>query len=361
MDSTINVGLIGLGYAGAFLHLPPLLQNPRVNLLIVCDEDSMKTEAFRHSHPDLTVRTTSHWQDIVKEPAVDVVFIATPTPTHREFATEALRNGKHVFCEKPVALTLDDAEAMYEAAQNSGGKLLMIGQVLHYWPDYVQAHNIVTSGKIGEVRIARTSRCVCMPTGWYADEVQSGGVILDLALHDIDFLIWTLGPVDSVYAQGENCLGKGMAEFIDYAQIQLNFASGAIAHVEASWAVPPTFPFSTSLEMSGTNGLIQMDNSEQATSLELYPPSGAVAKSKPIEYNGYFGEIDAFVDAIVNKAERAPIDVCDVLHPLEVALAAKESIHTGKIISLKEPAYENRSSELCARSFRRLRLGPPRS
>jgi UDP-N-acetylglucosamine 3-dehydrogenase len=330
----VNVGLIGLGFAGTCLHLPPLKLNPRVMIEVACDEDSLKTEAFRHNHADADARTTSRWEDVVTDPAVHAVFIATPTPTHKEIALKALENGKHVFCEKPVAPTLDDAKEMHEAAQRKPGQLLMVGQVLRYWPDYVEAHNIVRHGKLGEVSIARTSRCTGMPSGWYADEAQSGGVILDLALHDIDFLIWTFGEVESVFAQGENCLGKGGSDFVDYAQIHLNFASGAIAHLEASWAVPTSFPFTTSLEICGSEGMLQMDNSEQSTSLETFLHGCHPSKSGPSEFNGYFYEIDAFVKAIINKETKAPIDVSDVVHPLEVAMAAKQSIRSGKTIKL---------------------------
>lgn len=356
---TVNVGIIGLGFAGMQLHLPPLIQNQHVNIVWACDENTTLTEALRHNHPELhAVRTTSHWKEICEDPAVDAVFIATPTPTHAQIAKYALSGMKHVFCEKPVALNLQDALEMHSTA-DATGNLLMIGQVLRFWPDYVDAHNIVAAGQIGDVSIARTSRCVGMPSGWYANEEKSGGVILDLALHDIDFLTWTLGDVVSVFAQGQNCTGKGIAGFVDYAQIHLNFASGAIAHVEASWAVPTSFPFSTSLEICGSNGMIQMDNSEQNTALELYPPSGAASKAAPIEYNGYFHEINAFVLAILNGDKRAPIDAGDVLHPLDVALAAKQSIRTSKLVNVEVRSDDSiRSGKFCARSLRRLRRFP---
>lgn len=328
----VNVGLIGLGFAGANLHMPPLKKNKHVNIVIACDEDSNKSASFRSAHSVEHAHTTMRWSDVVSDPEVQAVFIATPTPTHREIAIAALENGKHVFCEKPVALTLEDAYAMRDAAAKHKSQLLMIGQVLRYWPDYVEANQIVKSGKLGEVRIARTFRATSMPSGWYADETQSGGVILDLALHDIDFLVWTLGEVESVYAQGENCLGKGVADFVDYAQIHLNFKSGAIAHLEASWAVPNSFPFTTSLEICGSGGMLQMDNSNQSHSLEVFTQGTPVSCSAPIEYNGYFFEIDAFIKAIIEKKDRAPISVDDVINPLQVALAAKESIHTGKTI-----------------------------
>jgi predicted dehydrogenase len=121
---------------------------------------------------------------------------------------------------------------------------------------------------------------------------------------------------------------------VDYAQIHLNFRSGAVAHLEASWAVPANFPFSTSLELCGTAGMLQMDNSEQSTSIEVYAPGAPISKSAPMEFNGYFHEIDAFIKAVEEKRERAPVDVSDVVHPLEVALAAKQSIRTGKLVRL---------------------------
>lgn len=330
----VNVGLIGLGFAGTRLHLPPLQQNRCAQIVSVCDEDSTRSSGFRTAHDQLSVRSTTNWEDVVTDPIVNAVFIATPTPTHLKIAAAALENGKHVFCEKPVSLTMADAQTMLAASQKRPQQMLMIGQVLRFWPDYVQAYNLVKQGKLGQVRIARTFRACSMPSGWYADEEQSGGVVLDLALHDIDFLVWTLGEVDSVFAQGENCLGKGKAHFIDYAQIHLNFKSGAIAHVEASWAVPHSFPFTTSLEICGSDGMLQMDNSDQNTSLEIFPDSASAAKSGPHEYNGYFHEIDAFIKAVQQKESKPPVGVADVIHPLQVALAAKESIRTNSLIKL---------------------------
>ncbi len=331
-DRTVKIGLVGLGFAGTNLHLPPLLQNPRAELVAVADNDKAKVDDFKKSHKELKVKASIDWKELVADPAVEAVFIATPTPTHLPIAEGALQAGKHVFCEKPVAINIEDAHKMLELSKKHSDRILMIGQVLRFWDDYVQANQMVRHGKIGEPRIARASRTVAMPSGWFAQEELSGGVIMDLSLHDIDFLIWTIGDVESVYAQGADCSGKGGPGFVDYVQTQLNFRSGAIAHVEGVWASAKSYPFTTSLEISGTKGMLSMDNSGFLTSLEITGSNNQPQRMSPAEFNGYYHEDDAFLRAIISGAKDSPIGVDDVIHPLEVVMAAKESIKTGQVV-----------------------------
>lgn len=334
-DDAIKVGLIGLGFAGTHLHLGPLMQNRRAKLVFAADLDAQKIAAFKISSTSFAdVLTSTDWRDVTQSSSVDAVIVATPTTSHLEIVSQALSAGKHVFCEKPVSINIEDALKMRDHARRHPDKVLMIGQVLRFWPDYVEANKLVASGKIGAPRIARTQRTVPMPSGWYTQEELSGGVTLDLLLHDIDFLVWTMGRVKTVYAQGNNCLGRGDKSFIDFVQVHLTFETGAIAHLEASWAVPDTYPFTTALEISGTAGMLSMDNSPQATSLEQTIKGQPMARSAPSERNGYFFEQDAFFAAVKQNNCKSPVSVDDVLHPLEVALAAKQSIKTGENVSL---------------------------
>jgi predicted dehydrogenase len=330
----VKLGLIGLGFAGTRLHLSPLLQNPRAQLVHVADIDSAKVQAFKAAHSQLNVAASDDWQAVINNKEVEAVFVCTPTPTHRQIAEAALAAGKHVFLEKPIALNVEDAQALQSRLRQHPTQLVMVGQVLRFWDEYVKAHWLVKHGRIGQPCIARASRAVAMPSGWYAREEMSGGVIVDLSLHDIDFLVWTLGEVESVFAQGTDCRGGRDEGFVDYVQTQLNFKSGAVAHVEAIWATAAQFPFTTSLEICGTAGMLSFDNSAYLSSLEWCRDDQATVRSSPTEFNAYFHEDDQFLKAVQTHSVLPPVTVEDVVHPLQVVLAAKESIKTGEIVQV---------------------------
>ena len=131
----------------------------------------------------------------------DVVDICTPTPTHRGLAELALRAGKHVICEKPIALTKADADALAELAA-SVDRQLHPAHVVRYFAEYALAQAAVAAGQIGEVAILRFSRIGEFPTwsAWFADEAQSGGIVMDQMIHDLDIARWIAGEVTEVYA-----------------------------------------------------------------------------------------------------------------------------------------------------------------
>lgn len=221
---------------------------------------------------------------------------------------------------------------MIEAAQQHPHLILMIGQVLRFWPEYVQIKKQIEHGKIGTPVIARTYRANPMPASqFYEQDALSGGVIVDLGLHDIDFLSWALGPVRSVYAQGGNLSGRG--DVIDYAQIHFNFESGAIAYLETNWAVPGNFPFSTAIEITGTGGMIAADNADSRASYQLTVRDKQRVTASIAELNGYHYEQDAFLRAVQMKS-KTPMDASAALYSLRLALAAKESIKTGQLIEM---------------------------
>jgi predicted dehydrogenase len=332
----VKLGLIGLGFAGSVLHLPALSKNPRAQLVAVSDVSEAKLSEFKASFSQLNVRESIDHRSILDDESIEAIFIASPTPSHAAIAIEALRAGKHVFCEKPICNTVEDAELMIREAEAHPELILMIGQVLRFWPEYVQIKKIIDQGKIGKPIIVRTYRTNPMPkASFYEKDALSGGVIVDLGLHDIDFLSWLLGPVASVFAQGGNLLGRG--DVIDYAQIHFNFESGAIAYLEANWAVPDNFPFSTAIEVTGTKGMIATDNTDSRASYQLTLNGKARTTSAISELNGYHYEQDAFLRAVQCKSP-TPIPASAALYSLRLAIAAKESIRSGKQITLAPSA-----------------------
>ncbi len=147
------------------------------------------------------VRAYDDWRGLCDDDGVDAVCLATPSDLHADAAVACLRAGKCVFCEKPMALGLDDAERMLDAARRAG-RTLMIGHVLRFWPTYVKAKEIIDSGRHGRVLAASMRRYCTVPGGWFAEPARSGGPAVDLHLHDVDAALWFWGEPARLTAAG---------------------------------------------------------------------------------------------------------------------------------------------------------------
>lgn len=319
--------MIGLGLAGRVLHLEALLRNKRAVLVAVSDIDNSRLEAFRNEFGP-KVETYVDYGDILKDERVKAVFITSPTPTHVEISLKALKAGKHVLCEKPISNSLEEARMLVEESDRSKDQILMIGHVLRFWPEYVRAKQAVDSGSLGRPILARAYRAVSMPMGYeqfYQKASLSGGVLVDLAIHDLDFMRWMMGDVRSVFAQGGNYTGKGDESLVDYAQVHLNFKDGAMGYANASWCIPNGYPLEASFEVACEKGLVSIYNPQH--SFILYEEGAAPLGVTPLEENGYYLEQDAFLRAIQTESiEELPSTPREALKSLELAHAANLSI-----------------------------------
>ncbi|BAK36501.1 putative myo-inositol 2-dehydrogenase [Microlunatus phosphovorus NM-1] len=185
----------------------------------------------------------------------DVVDIATPTPTHGDLALAALHAGLPVVCEKPLARTAAEAERVIEAFE-AADLPLYPGHVVRYFSEYAAARAAVSAGAIGEVAVQRFTRTGSAPTAaWFHDDAQSGGIVLDQCLHDLDFARWTAGEVATAYAQ------ESMAGGVRSVQVLLAHRSGALSNVCGTWARPGT-RFRTTFDIAGTGGVLTHDSAE---------------------------------------------------------------------------------------------------
>ena len=285
--------------------------------------------AFRRDEFDALLRQTRP----------DIVDVCAPTSYHREYVERAAAAGKVIFAEKPLARTLEDCDAIVEAVERAGVPL-MAGHVLRFFPEYASAKRMVDAGGVGKPAAIRTARLGGMPQGWrgwYGDGAQSGGVVLDLMVHDFDWLRWTFGPIKRVFAQGlygrPEHAGKR-----DYALVTLRLESGAVAHVTGSWAHPAGFR--TTLEIAGDAGLIEHDSAYSASLMLAQHKTaeggneGAVQESPlAADENPYFLELSAFIEAL-QQGVPPPVTVYDAHAAARIALAALESLETGKAVSL---------------------------
>jgi predicted dehydrogenase len=207
----------------------------------------------------------------------------------------------------------------------------MVGHVLRYFHEYVKAKEIIDSGSVGKVGMVRTTRGGRFPReGWYANHRMSGGVILDMIIHDFDFLRWCFGEVKRVYAKGT--IYKGHKD-TDYALVTLRFRNGVIAHVEGSWAHPSGFI--TRLEVVGDKGLLNLE-SEDSLPLRVEVKTrdsgqSVIVPESPVKESPYLLELRHFIDCVFNDKEPA-ITGQDALKAVGIAQAALESIKTGRVV-----------------------------
>lgn len=261
---------------------------------------------------------------------VDAVDICLPTHLHKDIALEAIGAGKAVLVEKPMGRTVADCRAIVAAAEKAG-TLLSVGHVVRFFPEHKKVHELVVSGAVGNPAAVRMRRGGKAPTGsghWFQDFDLSGGVILDLAIHEFDWLRWTLGEVTKVFSQsvrfGDN---QVKSDYVgDYSLTTLSFENGAVAHVEGTWMDPSGFR--TTLEVSGSTGMIEFDSRLYPT-LRVHTEGGSIAQSQMDSGDDpYYGQLCAFEKAY---REGTPpfVSGLDGLRAVAIAEAALESARTG--------------------------------
>lgn len=239
----VRVGLIGLGAMGR-VHFDCWRKSSTGKLTAISDRDPRKLAGEWGSNDfnlggqaaekiDLSdLGKFLDARELIASPDIDAVDIAMPTPAHAPLAIEALRAGKHVFCEKPMSLSLADCDAMIAAAKESG-RTLVIGHCLRYWPHYLAAKAAIDSGEYGRPIHASFLRTGAAPLwssgGWLMRREESGGV-LDMHIHDIDVAVWWFGAPASVSASGH---AEGNLPLI--VDAIWRFPAGHTAHFHSGW------------------------------------------------------------------------------------------------------------------------------
>lgn len=320
----MRVGLVGAGFMGG-VHAKAWRQAGAELVAVV----SARLEEAAALAQAWGARPVARYEELLE--LVDVVDLCVPTHLHAPMALEAIRAGRHVVCEKPIALRVEDGQAMIEAARRAGVRLF-VAMVLRFFPQYRAAREIVKSGQIGSpgvIRLKRVSYCPQKaPDNWYLDEARSGGMMVDLMVHDFDYARWLAGDVRRVYAR---------AAGDRYALVTLEFASGAMALVEGGWAYPPGI-FRTALDVAGSEGLIEW-SSDTSLTIHTYlasdgqGPAAVGLPLSPLAEDPFTAELKHVLQALRTGEPFDPAPE-DALEALRIALAARESARTGRPVRL---------------------------
>jgi UDP-N-acetylglucosamine 3-dehydrogenase len=331
MDTVQHVLVIGAGTMGS-VHAEAYAAMENVKLVGIVDIQKRRGDSLAEK---LNTRAYLSYEEAMEHSErIDIVDVCLPTYLHKKYVIHAANAGKHVICEKPLARNLEDAKEMIQHCKENNIRLF-VGHVLRFFPEYKEAKKLTDQGTIGEVAVVRTTRGGGFPVAWnnwYADYQNSGGLILDMIIHDFDFLRWCFGEVERVYAK--SLMGRGLYG-MDYALVTLRFVNGTIAHVEGTWAHEN---FSMKFELAGKEGIIEYDSAKDTPLLFVNRMdkngfSGVAVPESPLKNNPYYLELKHFLSCI-EKGEDPIVSAQDALEAMKIALSALESIKTGKPIDL---------------------------
>ncbi|MBN1372083.1 MAG: Gfo/Idh/MocA family oxidoreductase [Anaerolineaceae bacterium] len=316
-NNKVRIGILGTGFGQN--HARIYTSFPDVEVVGIAGRDAQKTQAAAQALgvPACTL------DELLASPDVDAIDLCLPTRVHPQYAIAALKQGKHVFVETPVAYSMAEATQMAQTAA-ACQKLLMVALFGRYVSDFKVVHDVVAAGRIGRPKVVFANRRTppIWGDGW--DE----NFILDLMLHDLDYVYWMLGNPLAVTSRGLPYGEKGWGQVF----VALEY-DGASAVVEGSGIMPLSFPFSTSLRVVGEEGAIDLSwywgGEYPISEIKLYPAQGAPEVLQAPRYDPYEAECRHFVDSVLGKAEPGILDMGVACGSLNVALAARASLEQG--------------------------------
>ncbi len=321
------MGFMGVTHLGALAKLPDVevaaigSANPKV---LAGDLSGIGGNLKREQTSfDLSaVRKHKTWEEMVADNEVDAIDICLPTHLHRPVAVAALQSGKHVICEKPMAGTPEDCQAMLDAAKESG-RQLMIAHVLRFWPEYRKLYEFVSGGQYGAVRSATLIRRCGIPdwSRWLTNEGESGGAIMDLLIHDIDQILLLFGMPDRLAAKSMGGPDSLTAAFIYSSKTH---PSNIEVRLQGGW-FDAGVPFSMSFQVRADRGLLELT----PEGLMLSDERGQRTAVDPGTADPYLAELAYFIECC--RAGKSP-DRCppvESARAVDVALLLKQSRQEG--------------------------------
>jgi len=336
----VNVAVVGLGFMG-ITHLKAYQQIESARLVTVCDAVRLPVNGVlagvsgNISGADAInlgrdLKVCRQLEEVLADPAVELVDLCVPTPLHAPQAIAALQAGKHVICEKPLARNSTLARDIVNAAKSAKG-FFMPAMCMRFWPGWAWLKELAEKNTYGKILTARFRR-VSAPPGWSRDSyfkgTDSGGALLDLHIHDTDFVQFLFGRPSSVFSSGISRFSGA----IDHVVTQYKVANVATVYAEGSWLL--TQGFGMSYTVMFERATLDFDSARGADALrvdEEGQPSRVVKSEGP---DGYGGELRYMIQAIQSGQPPTVVTAQDGLSAVEICEAEEKSVNTGQVVAL---------------------------
>lgn len=329
----VGIGVIGLGRMGRVYATHVAAQASDARLVAVSDSrpEAMAAIAERSSG----LKTYADYHELLADPEVQGVVVVTPTHTHREVVIAAAQAGKAIFCEKPTALTLYETDEMV-AAVEAAGVMFQVGFMRRFDHAYANAKKQIESGVIGDPVVIRSiGRDPFRTSLEYANPAVSGGLILDMGIHDFDLLRWLMSDeLERVYTEVASLVYPELLEVgdVDNAMINVRFMRGGLGNVEVSRTAH--YGYDIQCNVIGTKGALQIGYLQHTPVLTLTREG---ARHDVVPYfqerfgQAYTAQIEHFVECLRDDKQPSATHV-DARAALQAAIAATISQHEGRIV-----------------------------
>ncbi|MBP6492273.1 MAG: inositol 2-dehydrogenase [Clostridia bacterium] len=336
MEKKLTVGIIGTGRIGKVHTMSIMNQLPEVEIKGVTDIFLDQAQAWADETGIKTVY--KDYKELIADPDIDAVLVCSSTDTHADISIAAANAGKHVFCEKPVDLSIAKVEAVIDAAKKAGVKL-QIGFNRRFDHNFRKVKELIDNNTIGDLQILKiTSRDPSPPPAEYVK--VSGGIFMDMTIHDFDMGRFLTGSeAEEVYVAAACMVDPaiGAAGDVDTALITIRFKNGTICVIDNSRKA--AYGYDQRVEAFGSKGKVEITNDYPNTA--VWSTEEGVFSEKPLYFflerymDSFAEEMKQFVSALINNTE-TPVTGIDGLQPIKLGLAARKSVAEGRPVKLSE-------------------------
>lgn len=339
----VNVGVVGLGFMG-LTHLKAYQNVPGARIAALCDAVRLPEDGNLEGlagnisdagplHFDMSqVKGYRDYRELLANPEVDLVDFCVPTPLHAPMAVAALEAGKHVLCEKPLARDTATCRRILDAAAQARG-FFMPAMCLRFWPEWAWLKQAIADGTYGKVLSAAFER-LSEPPGWgqgsYFKGEESGGALLDLHIHDTDFVQFCFGRPKAIFATGLTHYSGA----IDHVSTIYEVECGASVTAEGSWLMQPGYGFKMAYHVNFENATADYDSTRGEEALRLFRKDHEPETLHPEGGDGYIGELRHLIECIEQNTPPSVVTGKDGLTAVAICEAEERSAQTGQRVEV---------------------------